>query len=173
MKNIIPFSLFEMSKVSVNDMKKYIVDFVKFFREKFEEDAIRMFNIDKYYYANRSPIYLTISLIHAETGEVYGELKKIDDFYSDEYSIIDTEITVNYHVNYDWHLEHTFIFKFINNELEIICTYEFRDKYYQTISSQYKEKVGTNYIRNKEKFYKVVMNLITSTYVNNLKNHNL
>jgi hypothetical protein len=172
MKNIIPFSLFEMSKVSVNDMKKYIVDFVKFFREKFEEDAIRMFNIDEYYYKNRSPIQLTISVSPAETGEVYRELKKIDDFYSDEYSI-DTEILVNYHVNYDYDLEHSFMFSFINNELELICTYEFKDKYYQTISSQYKEKVGTNYIRNKEKFYKVVMNLITSTYEQFKTKHNL
>jgi hypothetical protein len=87
MKNIIPFSLFEMSKLNTSVFKDQIRDFVLFVDENFEKDAQKLGSL-------KGKSNTSMMIIKDDDGKVYD---KVEDMLED--IVDDSNVMINCYID--------------------------------------------------------------------------
>ena len=90
MKNIIPFSLFEMSKLNTSVFKDQIRDFVLFVDENFEKDAHKLGSL-------KGKSGTSMMIVKDYDGKVYD---KVEDMLEDIEDIVDdSNVMINCYID--------------------------------------------------------------------------
>lgn len=162
MKNIIPYNLFEMSKISDNELRDYMIQFLEYFEDNIESDLSEFLDksikFSKKYYE-----------IYDYMGDINSNLVNNNSLYS----------IGQYDINFDIDVIGITYVMELNKTDKMIYTFYFRDEECR-FTMIYQLKAGikggaeyfhsTSSIRNKVRYYKdileIMQNSIKDEYIN-------